>query len=310
MFVAQRRHHNTLPTNTGASPLANLLMPGRRELQRAAGLSVIAAMLWPLQSTLVAYALGGLVSGVKVSGALTAMGLIVLGGARAGLGLISEAEADTASEMIIRSARARIVLTEAERSSDSPFGGAGSISALAGEKLDLIAPYVARYAPASARVMVLPLVILTLALWQSWIVALVLAISGPLISIFMALVGMAAAETSRRQMAEISTLNDMLIDRLAALVDIRVLGANQIVLTGCSTQAQDLRERTMATLRMAFLSSNMLELFSAIGIAMVAVYVGFSFLGALNFGAWSGGLSPEAGMFLLLLAPEFFSTTA
>ena len=98
----------------------------------------------------------------------------------------------------------------------------------------------------------------------------------------------------------------MLIDRFAALVDIRVLGANQTVLTGFSTQAQDLRERTMATLRVAFLSSTVLELFSAIGVAMVAVYVGFSFLGALNFGAWSGGLSPEAGMFLLLLAPEFF----
>ena len=306
MFVVIRRHPSTLPTNAGASPLANLLMPGRRELQRAAALSVIAAMLWPLQAALVAYALGGLVSGVKVSGTIAALGFVVLGALRAGLVLISEAKTDTAAEIIIRSARARIVMTEAERSSDSPFGGAGSISALAGEKLDMIAPYVARYAPARARVMILPLAILALALWQSWVVALVLAISGPLIPIFMALVGMAAKETSRRQMAEIGTLNDLLVDRLAALVDIRALGANQTVMTGFSKQAQDLRERTMATLRVAFLSSTVLELFSAIGVAMVAVYVGFSLLGALNFGAWSSGLSPEAGIFLLLLAPEFF----
>jgi ATP-binding cassette subfamily C protein CydD len=49
-----------------------------------------------------------------------------------------------------------------------------------------------------------------------------------------------------------------------------------------------------------------LELFSAIGVAMVAVYVGFSLLGALEFGAWGNGLSAQAGIFLLLLAPDFF----
>ncbi len=57
---------------------------------------------------------------------------------------------------------------------------------------------------------------------------------------------------------------------------------------------------------MAFLSSTVLELFAAIGVAMVAVYVGFSLLGALEFGAWGGALSPQAGIFLLLLAPEFY----
>jgi ATP-binding cassette subfamily C protein CydD len=62
----------------------------------------------------------------------------------------------------------------------------------------------------------------------------------------------------------------------------------------------------MAVLGVAFLSSTVLELFAAIGVAMVAVYVGFSLLGALHFGAWGGVLSPQAGVFLLLLAPEFY----
>lgn len=57
---------------------------------------------------------------------------------------------------------------------------------------------------------------------------------------------------------------------------------------------------------MAFLSSSVLELFAAIGVAMVAVFVGFSLLGALEFGTWGGALSPQAGLFLLLLAPEFY----
>ncbi|HSF90784.1 MAG TPA: ABC transporter transmembrane domain-containing protein, partial [Paracoccaceae bacterium] len=207
---------------------------------------------------------------------------------------------------VIRTARAHIVSVEAQRASDSPFGGAGSISALAGEKLDLLAPNISRYATARARVMVLPFVILALALWNSWAVALVLLVSGPLIPVFMALVGMAAKDASERQMAEISSLNDLLVERLSALVDIRLLGANDAVISGFSDKAKDLRSRTMATLRIAFLSSTVLELFAAIGVAMVAVYVGFSLLGMLNFGAWGSSLSPEAGIFLLLLAPEFF----
>ncbi len=59
-------------------------------------------------------------------------------------------------------------------------------------------------------------------------------------------------------------------------------------------------------LRIAFLSSAVLELFSALGVAMVAVYVGFHLLGTLTFGAWGGQLSLGQGLFILLLAPAFF----
>jgi ATP-binding cassette, subfamily C, bacterial CydD len=102
-----------------------------------------------------------------------------------------------------------------------------AIAALAGEKLELLTPFLTRYAPARARVMVLPLVILALAFWQSWAVGVVLLVSGPLIPVFMALVGLAAKEASARQMAEIGTLNDFLVERLSALVDIRLLGAGR-----------------------------------------------------------------------------------
>ena len=62
----------------------------------------------------------------------------------------------------------------------------------------------------------------------------------------------------------------------------------------------------MRVLRIAFLSSAVLELFSALGVAMVAVYVGFHLLGTLNFGAWGGKLTLAQAMFVLMLAPAFF----
>lgn len=285
---------------------ADVLLPGQSCQRQAAVLSVLAALIWPLQAAIVAWAIGGLVQGGAPSPWLAALGFAGLGGLRAALAYMAEAQAQSAAEAVISAARSALVAAEAKRSGDSTFGGAGSVAALAGEKLDLLAPYVTRYTPARARVMVLPLVILALAFWQSWAVGVVLIISGPLIPVFMALVGMAAKEASARQMAEVGTLNDFLVERLSALVDIRLLGAGPAVVQGFAEAAGDLRRRTIAVLAVAFLSSTVLELFAAVGVAMVAVYVGFSLLGALEFGAWGGALSAQAGLFVLLLAPDFY----
>lgn len=71
--------------------------------------------------------------------------------------------------------------------------------------------------------------------------------------------------------------------------------------------AESLRKKTMIVLRIAFLSSAVLELFAAIGVAMVAVYIGFHLLGTLDFGAWGHKLTLAEGLFILLLAPAFLS---
>lgn len=291
---------------TSAIAASDWLIPGRVYQKRAAIFAVLTSLLWPVQAALVAFALGGLLTGTDMSPFWVACGFVALGVVRAVLGVKSEALAETAAQRVIHAARAHIVAHEAQHASDNPFGGAGSISALAGEKLDHLTAYITRYASARARVMVVPMVIFALALMSSWAVALIFLVSGPLIPVFMALVGMAAKDASQRQMSEIGTLNDLLVERLSALVDIRLLGANETVLKGFSAKAGDLRSRTMAVLRVAFLSSTVLELFAAIGVAMVAVYVGFSLLGALEFGTWGGPLSPQMGIFLLLLAPEFY----
>ncbi|MGO4907992.1 ABC transporter ATP-binding protein/permease [Pseudorhodobacter sp. W20_MBD10_FR17] len=298
--------HAGKPIPNALANRAVLLSPGVRLQRRAAGLSVLAGALWPIQAAVVAWALGGLLAGTTPSGLTAVLGFGGLGVLRAALGYMAEAQAQAAAEAVIAKARDALVTTESRRATESGVGGAGSIAALAGEKLDVLGPFVTRYAPARARVMVLPLLILVLAFWQSWAVGIVLLISGPLIPVFMALVGMAAKEASARQMAEIGTLNDFLVERLSALVDIRLLGAGPKVVQSFATQAGDLRQRTMAVLAVAFLSSTVLELFAAIGVAMVAVYVGFSLLGELHFGAWGRAITPQAGVFLLLLAPEFY----
>jgi ATP-binding cassette subfamily C protein CydD len=62
----------------------------------------------------------------------------------------------------------------------------------------------------------------------------------------------------------------------------------------------------MAVLKIAFLSSAVLEFFTSMAIALVAVYLGMSYLGYLDFGAYGERLGFIHGFFILLLAPEFF----
>lgn len=269
-------------------------------------LSLAASLVWPLQAAVIASVLGGLLTDpAQISALVAAAAYLALSILRAVLGTLAQGALSTAAETRIREIRDRLVRREAEAACASGIGGAGAISALASEKLEALRPYLMRYRPARLRSAVLPLLILLTALWHSWAVALVLLMAGPLIPVFMALVGWAAKAASERQMVEIGQLSDLLVDRLAALSDLRLIGAGGPLVDGFAEASENLRQRSMAVLRIAFLSSTVLELFAALGVAMVAIWVGFTLLGELHWGSW-GGLTPTAGIYLLLLAPEFF----
>ncbi|MBJ3775879.1 ABC transporter ATP-binding protein/permease [Acuticoccus mangrovi] len=282
-----------------------ILGPVAAELRRSAYLSVAAGLMWPLQAAVLAWIVAGWVEGATDLGrtALGALGFVAGGAVRAALERLAGADAFAAADRVVERERATLLTREARAT--GPMGSA-AVAALATQKLPMIQPFITRYTTAMTRVRVVPLVLLLLTLWLSWAVALIFLVAGPLIPVFMALVGMAASEASRRQMEEIGSMNDMLIDRLAALTDIRLLGASERAAADFAARAEGLRERTMAVLRIAFLSSTVLELFAAIGVAMVAVFVGFSLLGVIGFGAWGTPLTLAEGLFLLLIAPEFF----
>jgi len=105
---------------------------------------------------------------------------------------------------------------------------------------------------------------------------------------------------------EMGGMNAFLLDRLRGLATLRTLGAIEATALRLHASAQTLRMRTMAVLRIAFLSSAVLELFAALGVAMVAVYIGFHLLGQLEYGAWGSRLTLGQGVFILLLSPAFF----
>lgn len=293
------------PDSPSQSAAARIIAPVATELRRAGRLSVLAGFLWPVQAAAVAWAIDDWVSEVpRFETTLVAAVIFMLGGlARAALEHQAGRFAYQAADATIARERAALLRREARARADT---GAAAMAALIAEKLLLLHPWITRYHIAMIRVKWVPLVLLALSFAVSWAVGLLLLIAGPLIPVFMALIGMAAQKASRRQLGEIASMNDMLMERLGALQDIRLLGAVAPVTTAFAARADGLRARTMAVLRIAFLSSTMLELLAALGVALIAVYVGFSLLGEIRFGAWATPLSVGEGVFLLLIAPEFF----
>lgn len=281
--------------------------PVRTDIRRASALSTLASLLWLVQAAAIASLLSGFVTGAETLSPLAA-GTIFAGAAalRAGLAHVAEGILFRAADRVLAHERAALLAYETRAARVSDFGGPGAVAALASEKLHALTPYLTRYAPAQARSRIVPLVILAIAFWHSWAVGLVLLVAGPLIPVFMALVGWAAQAASERQMDDIGSLSDLLVDRLAAAADIRILDAAPEVTARFAQAAESLRARTMSVLKVAFLSSTVLELFAALGVAMVAVWVGFSLLGVIGWGAWGQPITPWAGLFLLLLTPDFF----
>ena len=184
-----------------------------------------------------------------------------------------------------------------------PSGEAANILVDQGETL---VSWNAKYFPLMLRAAVVPLVILCLILPFSWLACLLLFITAPIIPLFWAIIGAKAQKAAKEQWQEMGEMNGYLLDRLRGIKTLRILDATFWSAKRLARQSDDLITRTMKVLRIAFLSSAVLELFSALGVALMAVYIGFHLLGVITIGFWGNKLSLAEGLFILLLAPSFF----
>ncbi|MFC7066338.1 thiol reductant ABC exporter subunit CydD [Brucella rhizosphaerae] len=282
-------------------PVPSLLKTGAR-------LQAVAALLWLPQAALLAYGVGYLANtGFDATIYYLAAGLFLLGCLRSLLDARGATMAFDAARSELASLREKAVTALSQRSPLDTFRpSSGEAASILAEQAEMVVPYLSRFVPVRIRVMLVPLAILVVVLWFSWIAALILLIAAPLIPIFMALIGWRAKAASEKQLVALGDMNGFLLDRLRGLATIRSFNAVDMTATRLRDNAETLRRKTMIVLRIAFLSSAVLELFAALGVAMVAVYIGFHLLGPLGFGAWGHQLSLAEGLFILLLAPAFF----
>ena len=181
----------------------------------------------------------------------------------------------------------------------------GELAAVTLEQVDALENYFSRYLPQQMIVGVLPLIMIVVVMPVNWVVGLIFLVTGPLVPIFMALVGMGAASANRSQFLAMARMSGYFLDRLQGLATLKLFGQATQELVNINRIADGFREKTMEVLRIAFLSSSILEFFSAVAVALVAVYVGLGLLGLIHFGP-AEHISLSEALFVLLLAPEFF----
>ncbi|MFQ1820489.1 heme ABC transporter permease/ATP-binding protein CydD [Aeromonas veronii] len=184
---------------------------------------------------------------------------------------------------------------------------AGSWASLLLEQIENMQDFFSRYLPQMAIAVFIPMVILVAVFPVNWAAGLILLGTAPLIPIFMILVGVGAADANRRNFQALARLSGHFLDRLKGLRTLQLFMRTQAEGEAIRDASEDFRERTMEVLRLAFLSTAVLEFFAAISVALVAVYFGFSYIDHLNFGSYGVKVTLFTGLFVLFLAPEFYA---
>ena len=184
---------------------------------------------------------------------------------------------------------------------------AGSWASLLLEQIEEMQEFFSRYLPQMAIAVFIPLVILVAVFPVNWAAGIILLGTAPLIPLFMILVGVGAADANRRNFQSLARLSGHFLDRLKGLRTLQLFMRTQAEGEAIRDASEDFRERTMEVLRLAFLSTAVLEFFAAIAVALVAVYFGFSYIDHLNFGNYGVKVTLFTGLFVLFLAPEFYA---
>ncbi|MBW8733921.1 MAG: thiol reductant ABC exporter subunit CydD [Asticcacaulis sp.] len=174
------------------------------------------------------------------------------------------------------------------------------------EDTEALEGYYARFRQAAVQAATAPLILVILAAFYSVVSAGLLALSLLPFVTLMALLGLSSAAAAKRQLDALSRLSNLFVDRIRTLPLILAFkdGARQT--QAVTRAASDVAERTLAVLKLAFVTSAVLEFFSALSVAMIAVYCGFSLLGALPFHV-PEHLTLGTAFFVLALSPEVYA---
>lgn len=163
------------------------------------------------------------------------------------------------------------------------------------DRVDALDGYFARWLPAATVAMAGPAIVLAAVAIVDWRGALILAGAGLLVPFAQAISGIGAAAASRRQFTALSRLQGRFLDRIRGIGTIVLAGRAADESAALARAADELRQRTMRVLRVAFLASAAQD--CALALALVAL--------SIRYG--TGGLASVPALFVLLLVPEFFA---
>ncbi|MCX6370335.1 MAG: thiol reductant ABC exporter subunit CydD [Solirubrobacterales bacterium] len=175
---------------------------------------------------------------------------------------------------------------------------AGELVTNAVQGLSSLEAYFARYLPQLVLAVVVPVVILLYVFPNDLAAGTILLVTLPIIPLFMILIGLAARTATERRWRTLSLLSAHFLDAVKGLQTLKANDRAQRQVESLRETGEQYRQETMVTLRIAFLSSLVLELAAMMGTALVAAAVAIQLI--------NGGLGFATALAVLLLAPELY----
>jgi len=259
------------------------------------------AALVVAQAELLSRGLGEVIAGgvkrAALSPLLEGLALVLLG--RALVAWVQESASVRASARIKSQLRRKLVAHAAALGPRASDGARrAEIATLATRGIDALDGYFGRYLPALALSVIVPVVVIARLAPADLVAAATILLTLPLIPIFMALVGAATEASNAARWEELARLSGHFLDVVSGLPTLKVFGRAKAQANAVRRTTDRYRTATMATLRVAFLSSLVLELVATLSVALVAVAVGLRVV--------AGSLDLRTGLLVLLLAPEAY----
>ncbi|WP_426667434.1 ABC transporter ATP-binding protein/permease [Mucilaginibacter sp. McL0603] len=172
-------------------------------------------------------------------------------------------------------------------------------------KTEVISPYFTRYIPQMLLCVIAPLSVLIYLATINWVCALLVLFCAPAIPLFMMIIGKGTEAKSREQWENLSKMGSYFFDRLQGITTLYLFNQLKRQSDQVRIFSKEYGRLVIGVLKLAFLSSAVLEFFSAIIIAGCAVFIGLNMIHYIHYGP-DGGTSLKNGLIILLLIPEFF----
>jgi ATP-binding cassette subfamily C protein CydD len=176
--------------------------------------------------------------------------------------------------------------------------GSAKLSHLLHQGIDSLEDYFAGYLPVIAYCAVIPLAILIAVFPIDWQSGLILLITAPMVPFFMILIGHKAQRLNQEHWAKLQRMSSHFLDIIQGLTQLKIFNASRREIAAVKKISDDYGDETMGILKIAFLSSFVLEFLASISIALVAVILGFRL--------YYGDVDYVFALWVLLLAPEFY----
>lgn len=178
----------------------------------------------------------------------------------------------------------------------------GDLATIVVDRIEALDGLFSRYVPAATYAVAGPILVLLAVLYADPWAAAVLLGAGLLVPVGMAVAGIGAAAASRNQFLAMARLQARFLDRVRGIATIVLYGRSADEERALGEAAAELRRRTMRVLRVAFLSSVVLDLAASAAMVLLAIHY---FLSLRVTGLTGGALWPALAV--LLLTPEFFA---